>query len=64
MSPDELAELFYNPPDESRGVIRVDELAYDKSRRVWWIDKKISDFISSDFIPNESKWVRLVNEHF
>ena len=65
MSPDELAEIFDNPPDESRRVSRVDKLAYDKSRGVWWIDKQmLSDFISIDFIPNESRWVRLVNDIF
>ena len=60
MSPEELAEIFENSPEESRRVSQVDELAYDESRWVWWIDEKmLSDLISLDFIPNESKWVQV-----
>ena len=60
MSPEELAEIFENSPEESRRVSQVDELAYDESRWVWRIDEKmLSDLISLDFIPNESKWVQV-----
>ena len=32
MSPEELAEIFENSPEESRRVSRVDDLAYDECR--------------------------------